>query len=216
MHHGSMSDPVRIDPTVVRWSGAAAGDRPLLVMLHGRGSNERDLFELVPFLPDDLVVCSLRAPIPEGPGYSWYPLNLAPGVTPDETAVNAAVDAILGFLDDLGGAASIGLLGFSQGAAMALQLLRTAPERFAYAIQLSGFVIEAAHDGDAFLKEHRPAVFWGRGIYDEVISVARVEATGRWLVDHSMLVEQTYATGHSVTREELDDVSAFVERRLSR
>ena len=211
-----MSDSIRIDPSVVAWRGEVDAESPLLVLLHGRGSNERDLFELVPFLPDALAVCSLRAPIPEGSGYSWYPLNLAPGSTPPKDAVEAAVDAILVFLASLGDSRSVGLLGFSQGGAMALQLLRQAPERFAYAVQLSGFVIEGGHDGDAFLKEHRPAVFWGRGVYDDVISASRVEATGQWLVEHSMLVEKIYPVAHSVMGEELDDVSAFIERRLSR
>lgn len=211
-----MSDPLRIDPSVVRWHGEIDAESSILMLLHGRGSNERDLFELVPHLPEGLVVCSLRAPIPEGPGYSWYPMNLAPGSTPSRDAVDQAVLAILNFLDELVPGRSLGILGFSQGAAMALQLLRQAPTRFAYAVQLSGFVIEGGHDGDAFLREHRPAVFWGRGVYDEVISARRVEAAGQWLVDHSMLVEKIYPIAHSVSGEELDDVSSFIERQLAK
>ena len=211
-----MADPVRIDPSVVCWHGEVAARSSLLVLLHGRGSNERDLFELAPLLPKALAICSLRAPIPEGPGYSWYPLDLAPGSTTQKDAVDEAVAAVLAFLDSLGESRSVGLLGFSQGGAMALQLLRQAPERFAFAVQLSGFVIEGGHLGDAYLKEHRPAVFWGRGVYDEVISAARTESTADWLVEHSMLVEKIYPIAHSVSGPELDDVSAFIERRLSR
>ncbi|WP_442916813.1 hypothetical protein [Lentzea sp. NBC_00516] len=48
-------------------------------------------------------------------------------------------------------APSIGLLGFSQGGAMAHQLMRCAPHRFASCVSLAGFVVRDAQPGDAAL-----------------------------------------------------------------
>lgn len=52
-------------PHVVLWSSPAQerGDRPLLVLLHGYGSHEGDLFGLVPHLPSAFVVAAVRAPL---------------------------------------------------------------------------------------------------------------------------------------------------------
>ena len=53
-----MADPVEIDRAAVR--RARHGEPlPLLVLLHGYGSDERDLFSLVPFLPEGVAVASL-------------------------------------------------------------------------------------------------------------------------------------------------------------
>ena len=50
---------------------------PLLILLHGYGSNELDLFSFANELPDSLVIISLRAPYEMGYGcYSWYDINL--------------------------------------------------------------------------------------------------------------------------------------------
>ena len=49
----------------------------LLILLHGYGSNEEDLFSFANELPDDLLIVSLRAPYEMGyGGYAWYAINL--------------------------------------------------------------------------------------------------------------------------------------------
>ncbi|MEK8225152.1 hypothetical protein NKG05_01970 [Oerskovia sp. M15] len=47
-------------------------------------------------------------------------------------------------------------VGFSQGGLMVTQLLRTAPERFAAGVVLSGFVLDGPLPGDEALAERRP------------------------------------------------------------
>jgi phospholipase/carboxylesterase len=207
---------VSIDADVVRWSEPIASDRPLLVLLHGRGSNELDLFDLVSYLPASLVVASLRAPLAEGPGYSWYPLNLGPALSSSEVEVDAAVEAVMAWLDSLAVPASVGLLGFSQGGAMALQLLRRSPDRFRYVVQLSGFVIDAGADAEAdeAVAALEVPVFWGRGRFDEVISKERIDSTAVWLRSHVALEAHSYEIAHSVSRAELADVAAFIEAQI--
>ena len=65
-----MSAHPSLDPSVVRWSAPPAerAGRPVLVMLHGYGSDENDLFGLVPYLPEACVGAGGRAPrAPPGP-----------------------------------------------------------------------------------------------------------------------------------------------------
>jgi phospholipase/carboxylesterase len=199
-----------IDPRSVIWSAPLDPDRPLLVLLHGRGADEADLAGIVPFLPRDAVIASLRAPLSEGPGFSWYPMNTPGRATEFSSDVAGAVNAILDWIDAQPHPRAIGLLGFSQGGAMAIELLRSRPHDFAFAIVLSGFVIDGDRSGDAELEVLRPPVFWGRGTRDTVIPEARIEHAAAWLPTHSTLDERTYETAHSITEGELADVATFV------
>jgi phospholipase/carboxylesterase len=210
-----MEPQLSIDPDLVRWSERVDPARPLLVLLHGRGADEADLEGLIPFLPRAPVVASLRAPISEGPGFSWYPMSLSSLGAPADAEVDAAVQAILAWMDALPSVSATGLLGFSQGGAIALQLLRYRPRAFAFAVVLSGFVIEGDQQGDSELAELQPPAFWGRGTLDTVISDLRIKEAARWLPQHTTLEAKTYETGHSITRPELVDVSAFIVSALS-
>ncbi len=214
---------VQIDPSLVQWSAVEAerDGRPLLVLLHGVGSHEGDLIGLAPYLPQHFVAASLRAPLPHGDGFSWYPLS-TPGA-PDPGAVDDAAEAVLAWLDSLASDhPSVSLLGFSQGGSLSLQLVRHAPERFAFAAVLAGFVVPAAGD-DATLERAaarddavtavRPSVFYGRGDVDQIIPADAVERTSAWLEAHAD-AEQTVYPGlaHGISQEELDDLNAFIGR----
>ena len=182
--------------------------RPLIVLLHGYGSHEGDLFALSPALPLGATIASLRAPIPTGPGFAWWEIEDLGA--PDVERVDAAASAILNWLDTID-ATSISLLGFSQGGAMALQLLRLAPERFASAVNLAGFVVPGDHPGDAELARIRPPVFWGRGTEDTVIPAAAIERTEAWLPAHAEATIHIYeGVGHAVSTPELSDLVAFL------
>ncbi|WP_458040717.1 MULTISPECIES: alpha/beta hydrolase [Bacteria] len=208
--------PPELDPDAALWSDAPAG-RPLLVLLHGYGSDERDLFGLVPYLPPAFVFAAPRAPLAPpwpAPGYSWYPIEGLNGR--DSAGVTRAAERLCAWLDEHAvGATSIGLLGFSQGAAIALQALRLQPERFAFAVNLSGYASAATLPGDEVLAATKPPVFWGRGTHDDVIPEPLIAQTTVWLPEHSTLSGSVYpGLTHSVSQTELDDVRGFLEARL--
>jgi phospholipase/carboxylesterase len=225
-----------LDPDVVRWSAPPAerDGRPLLVLLHGYGSDENDLFGLVPFLPDEFVIASVRAPLaPPWPmmGNAWYAIDALhrqdgptrPEASRDASAargegvgsVTTAASAFIEWLDATTDAPHVGLLGFSQGAAVSLQALRLQPERFAFAVNLSGYVSPGELPRDAELAARKPPVFWGRGTRDDVIPTALVEHSAEWLPGHVDLSGRVYpGLTHSVSEEELADVRSFLTHRL--
>jgi phospholipase/carboxylesterase len=203
---------VQIDPQAVLWSAPERerAGRPLLVLLHGFGSHEGDLFGLSPRLPLDPVIASVRAPLAAGPGFAWAPLSAQADPQAVAEAANDTAVAILDWLDTTK-STSVGLLGFSQGGAVSLQLLRNAPERFAFAAVLSGFAILDENAGDPALAMARPPVFWGRGTADTVITPDKIAYTQDWLPEHSTLTERIYeGLPHSISAPELDDVNAFI------
>jgi len=203
---------MQIDSSAVLWSAPERerAGRPLIVLLHGYGSHEGDLFGMAPALPLGPVIASLRAPNPESGGFSWFPIDLSGGGLPQVSGVDDAANAVLKWLDSQQ-FTSVSLIGFSQGAALSLQLLRLAPERFRCAVALSGFVASAEHAGDASLTSIRPPVFWGRGTEDPVIPTSAVERTEEWLVDHTRAESRIYeGLAHSISTDELNDFVSFL------
>ncbi|MFN3867358.1 MAG: alpha/beta hydrolase [Demequina sp.] len=199
------------------WDDASPPPGPVAVLLHGYGSHEGDLAGLSPWLPAGMPWVSLRAPLPmPGAGFAWFPLSLPAPPAPE--LVDEATAALWAWIDaHLGADARVVPMGFSQGGLMALQLLRTRPERVDATVVLAGFVTEAPQPADARLAEQRPAVFWGRGDADAVIPRATVTLTAGFLPGHSALTERVYpGLGHSVDERVMGDVRAFLSDTLVR
>lgn len=216
-----MSPHEPLDSDVVLWSAEPAerGGRPLVVLLHGYGADERDLFALAPHLPDEFVVAAVRAPLAPPfptPGYSWYSID---GLeSRDPAHVTASAHRLIAWTDAVAdGHPSVGLLGFSQGGAVSLQAMRLEPQRFAFAVNLSGYATPGALPRDAELAQLRPPVFWGRGTHDDVIPPFLVEHTTQWLPEHADLSGRVYpGLTHSVSEQELADVVTFLHKQLER
>ncbi|MBW4096359.1 MAG: phospholipase [Acidobacteria bacterium] len=186
---------------------------PLLVMFHGYGSNEADLFSLKDALPQEFTVASVRAGLAAGPGFAWFPLRS--DLSYDDAAVVSAVTEMTQWLDTVKeGHSSVTLLGFSQGMCMATALVRHLPNDFAAVVGLSGFVHDAHGDPfyqDAALAERKMPIFWGRDQADPVIPAESVEYTNTWLREHFTLTKVLY-TGiwHGINAQEIAHVGEFL------
>lgn len=208
-----------IDPDLVVWSAEAAArdQHPLVIVLHGRGSDERDLAALFPLLPVGFVYASLRAPHRFGPGFAWFDDAVERPGDPRVASADTMTDAVLAWLRHLPWRpTTVGALGFSQGGAMATHLLRQGHGIVSFAVNLSGFAVGGAHPADAALARELPAAFWARGAVDPFFTPDLVHRTEAWLARHTTLESAVYpALGHSVSDEMLRDVVDFLEARLS-
>lgn len=205
-------------PTVL-WSrpeNERAGT-PLLVIFHGYGADEADLFSLAGQLPADFTIASVRAPQQVGPGYAWFPLRNDLSYT--VTAVTESASAVERWLDGVRGQhTSVSLLGFSQGMCMATTLLRHRPTDYAAVVGLSGFVVDAEDDpyfDDAAVAAAKPEIFWGRDQADPVIPEFAIEATNAWLHSHAKLTKVLY-TGmlHGINAQEISHVGEFLQYKV--
>ena len=207
---------LHIHAEAVRWRDGEAGDGDdgeLLVVMHGIGSHEGDLFGLAPHLPERFTIASLRAPIPYGGGFAWF--EFSPVDSHDHALIDEAAGAVLAWLDGLERRFSrVHLLGFSQGGAMAVQLARIAPERFASVVHIASFVHAGELPGDATLAARQPRIpmLTTIGDLDEVIHPDKVARSKPWLDAHFDVDRRTYHRAHSIVAEELADVVGFLER----
>jgi phospholipase/carboxylesterase len=204
---------MKLDQDAVIWSAPARerSGRPLIVLLHGYASHEGDLFQLSPRLPLEPVIASVRAPIAENGGWAWFSFAERGVADPPADEVDDAADALIDWLDGLE-FATVSLLGFSQGAAVALQAMRHRPTLFRSVVALSGFVAGGTAPGDTELATVKPPVFWGRGTLDGIIPAEAIERTEAWLPAHSTSTIRIYENlAHSVSTDELADITAFLK-----
>lgn len=161
---------------IVRQPKNSTQDKPpLLLLLHGYGSNESDLFSFTDHLHPSLLVVSLRAPhaLPMM-GFAWYSIHFdaEQGKWSDDEEAIASRELVLQFLDELQQTHSfdpskVHLLGFSQGAILSYALGLTYPKRFASVIALSGYLNE--NISKLPKPEEAPALYAAHGTLDEVL-----------------------------------------------
>ena len=108
---------------------------------------------------------------------------------------------------------SVGLLGFSQGGAIAVHALRRDPAAINYVVSLAGFL--PGRVDDAELGRRRPPVLLGYGLADDVVPPEWTTMLVDW-AEPLVRLETHYYPGltHAVSDEELADASAFIRRQL--
>lgn len=187
---------------------------PLLVLLHGRGSDERDLMGLVPHLPPGLIVASPRAPHAGapwgyGPGWAWY--RYLGANRPEPESFEASQRALGDFLRELPGRLPVKpgpltLGGFSQGGTMSLAHALREPGAIPGVLVFSGFL--ADHPSVAATPEtvRGTRFFWGHGTEDPAIhwDFAR-EGRAELRAAGADLEARDYRIGHWIDPQELAD-----------
>jgi phospholipase/carboxylesterase len=213
-----------LEPLLYLERPAAAEPEGLLVLHHGRGTDERDLLGLADALDPErrLLTVTPRAPLrlPGSPGYHWY---LVPRVGyPDPETFLAARAALAALHDRLWVESGVGpertvLGGFSMGTAMsyamALGADRPAP---AGVLAFSGFVPTV--EGWTPSLGDRPAtrVFIAHGSRDPVIEVGFARRARQLLETAGIDVEyRESGVGHQIDPVHLADAAHWLERTLS-
>lgn len=196
-------------------------DRPLVIFLHGYGSDERDLFGIKSELSPDYEYLSVRAPLEvDGGGYKWFTQDADQaqyeGVTSD---VDRSTDMLRTFIEQATEkyhtqSDKVVLIGFSQGAMMSYQIGLQHPELVRAIAPLSGKILAplaARLKPDERLNALK--VFIGHGSVD-----IRVPFTGasdaKTLLENLMISPEFHAyagAGHTITSAEITDLKRWLD-----
>ena len=155
-----------------------AKNPPLLILLHGYGSNELDLFSFADELPETLVIVSLRAPYEMGHGgYAWYDINLDSknNKFSDLNQARKSLQKITTTIDYIKTKHNTNpnntfLLGFSQGAILSYALSFNFPNKIEHVIALSGYLNSELIPKENTQKIHTD-YYISHGSVDQVIPV---------------------------------------------
>jgi phospholipase/carboxylesterase len=197
---------------------------PVLLQLHGIGSNEDDLFGLSPYLDEQLMIISIRAPLEIMPGaFAWFNIEYGPnGIIANIPEAKKSLELLQVFLNELERTYGLEsqkflLMGFSQGAMMATALTLSLPQRVSGLAALSGRFPEAltsrAEPGNG-MKE-KP-VLLAHGVFDPVIPIE----FGRDAQQHfarmgSDLFYHEYPMGHEINQASLNDLARWISERVA-
>lgn len=208
--------------TFLQRPAAASTPRPwLLVLMHGVGSNEQDLFSLAPHIPDQFHVLSLRAPFRMGPGsHAWFDFSIEPN---GERSINEAqeaesrailVQAVQSVAEQLGiPPERVVVGGFSQGGIMALSLLLTQPALMQAAMvwhsRLLQQVVPLTAPADALRGKH---LWLSHGTHDNVIPLAHAQAIAHHMAPLPVTVAyHEFPSAHEIRPSELAATVAWLE-----
>lgn len=188
---------------------------PLLLLLHGYGSNEADLFSFASELPDEYYIISARAPYDLQYGsYAWYAINFDADQNKFSDFEQAKVsrDLIATFIDELIktypiDVKNITLVGFSQGSILSYAVALSHPQKIKNVIALSGYISEPIFEENYKNNNFSNLnVFASHGTVDQVIPVEWARKTKPFL--DNLGIESTYKeypVGHGVAPQNFYD-----------
>ena len=194
---------------------------PLLLLLHGYGSNEEDLFSFATELPDEYYVISARAPHDMMYGsYAWYAINFDADENKfsDIGQAQQSRDSIANFIDELIAtypidSENVTLIGFSQGSILSYAVGLSYPEKVQRVVALSGYLnTEIALEGFVENDFSNLKIFASHGTVDQVIpvewarkSIPVIESLG------IPVVYKEYPVGHGVSPQNFFDFKNWLQ-----
>jgi phospholipase/carboxylesterase len=199
---------------LVREPIVKSGNTPVIILLHGVGSNEQDLFSLANQLPENFLVISARAPIQLGPNsFAWYQVDFSTGKPVFNVEQQENSRAILiKFIDQIKEKYAISgkvyLGGFSQGAIMSYSVGLTRPDLVNGIAVMSGRLLEeikpmvAPKDRLQALK-----IFISHGTKDPVLNIQYARSSSVFL--NTLGIKPTYKEypeAHTISNDMLTDL----------
>lgn len=188
---------------------------PLLLLLHGYGSNEADLFSFAPELPEEYYIIAARAPYDLQYGsYAWYAINFDADQNKfsDNNQARISRDVIADFIDELIAnypidANDVNLIGFSQGSILSYAVALSYPEKINKVVAMSGYInLEIV--AEDYLKNDlsKLKIFASHGTVDQVIPVDWARKTPAILEKLGIAITyKEYPVGHGVAPQNFYD-----------
>jgi predicted esterase len=198
----------------VLWRGVDPSTARLVVVLvHGRGASAESIFTLA----DQFEITDVAYVAPEAADHTWYPYSFLAPMERNEPKLSSALRRLEGVVDDVMRRGiswnRIALVGFSQGACLALEFTARHAQRYAAIIGLSGGLIGppgTPRDYAGTLEE--TPVFLGCSDVDAHVPAERVHESAAVFTRLGAAVDERIypGMGHTVNRDELDAVRALL------
>ena len=198
---------------------ASMPNAPLLVLLHGYGSNDADLFSFAEYIPNSFHVVSLQAPLAMGENnYAWFPIHFTESMErwTSPEAVKKATDYIHAFLSyyptkhDFNNE-KVYLMGFSQGA-MLSYAVGLATKNIKGIAALSGYldprVVKQTNTSIS-------SIYVSHGTEDMVVPFAWAEQSVEALKEYGLSPHfHTYPQGHGINQDNLISIIQWLQVQI--
>ncbi|RDW15898.1 alpha/beta hydrolase [Oceanobacillus chungangensis] len=188
-------------------------DYPALYLIHGMGSNEQDLLQLVQGLEETYFIFSVRGPIVQPPGFAFF--TMEEFGKPHRDVFDQAITKLTSFIDyscekypiDQ---MQLNLMGFSQGAILSMSLGLILDNRIKGIAALSGYIpdfIKQEHNNKDL---HDLSIFISHGKQDPVLPFDWAPPSEQlFLRNGAEVVFKQYDSGHTVSQQNYQDLRAW-------
>jgi phospholipase/carboxylesterase len=196
---------------------------PLLILLHGYGSNEEDLFSFASELPDELLIVSARAPYDMNfGGFAWYAITLDANDEKfsDLDEARKSVTKIASFIDYVKVTYKTDpnntfLLGFSQGAILSYALSLNYPNKVNHVISLSGYINDDLLPNNVSDLNITTDYYISHGSVDQVLPVEWARKAPVYLNANKLQnAYSEYPIGHGVAPQNFYSFKTWIEARM--
>lgn len=204
---------------IVREPENITSNTPLLILLHGYGSNEQDLFSFAPTLPEDWLIVSFRAPFnTDYEGYSWYDIDLMDeenriDVPQAKESQDAILENILKITNQYGLTDNqTHLCGFSQGGILSYSLALNNPDLFTKVACMSCYAEEKLLTNMVKDKKkiEKLRFFISHGTDDAIIPLDWGRKAADMLYEKGAYFSfREYMSGHGVNQKNYMDLMDF-------
>ena len=195
------------------WFGPALEEaHKAVVLMHGRGDSARGILTLAP----ELQAARTAFLAPQANNFSWYPFSFLSEIEQNEPWLSSALDRIGAAVTAVARGIpeeKIVLMGFSQGACLALEFAARNPRRYGGVVAFSGGLIGP----DGTPREYTGSlegtpVFLGCSDVDAHIPVGRVHESAEVLDDLGGAVDERIypGMGHTVNADEITWASGLL------
>ncbi|MDB0615289.1 alpha/beta hydrolase-fold protein [Tenacibaculum dicentrarchi] len=208
---------------IVREPKQATTNPPLLILLHGYGSNEEDLFSFAQELPENMLIISAQAPYTMGGNaFAWYAINFdaVKGKFSDLEQAATSVTKIADFIDEIKSKYNTNpdktfILGFSQGAILSYALSFNYPNKVQHVIALSGYIDEKLIKNQQENTKITTDYYISHGTVDQVIPVDWARKAPVFLNANNLKNDYSeYPVGHGVAPQNFYNFQKWIENRL--
>ncbi|MFN8613411.1 MAG: dienelactone hydrolase family protein [Vulcanimicrobiota bacterium] len=176
-----------------------------LLLLHGRGASAASILPLY----QELRQSDWKALAPQAPDQSWYPYSFLAPIGHNQPFLDQSLEIVHQQIKDLPGR-QVAILGFSQGACLALEYVARHPGRYAAVMALTGGLISLDHRGDL----QGTPIFLGSGDPDPHVPWKRVQESAEALRAQGARVEVRRYPGmpHTINNDQLEYCRALLAR----
>jgi len=195
---------------------------PLMILMHGVGSNEQDMFAFAEHLADNFLILSARGPLTVGPNsFAWFQVDLTTGVSVinyDQAEKSRKI--IIQFIESLKTRYSfdekkIYLGGFSQGGIMSYSVGLTRPDLIKGIVVMSGRLLKEVRPLIASMEKVASLeVFISHGISDNVLNIEYAREAYAYLKTLGLVPSyKEYEAKHTLSNEMFQDLIHWLKSK---
>ncbi len=207
---------------IIRESSIKDKRSPLLLMVHGFGSNEEDLFSFSRAIPSEYTIVSIRGPInTPGMGYAWYDIyfdnkgnktyDIEMAIKSRDLIFKCVKDCSIKYKTDI---TNTTLMGFSQGSILINAVALTYPKNIKNVISMSGgidpSIITLSKDNLNDL-----SFYISHGTEDQVLPFKQAKESLNFLNQNNIIYDfETYPVGHGVCPENFKSMLSWLNKKM--